>query len=346
MAKKFSDLTIALGDLVIDHFPGADPLLENVSSIEQATPQTISYIEGGKFADFLQTTQAGALILPHQPSLLTLATDRGIPWLSCQDARLGFAKIIGLFYQPIRPTPGIHPTAVIGENVTIGKDVYIGPYVVIEAGSEIGDRCCLYPHVVIYPQVKIGENTIIHAHATIEERVILGKNCVIHSGAVIGGEGFGFVPTAQGWYKMEQSGQVIIHDGVEIGCNSTVDRPAVGYTRINSDTKLDNLVHIGHNSTLGSNCALAAQVGLAGGVTIHNGVLMGGQSGAINNVSIGSGAIVTAQTGVTSDVPPQEMVSGMPSVPHRLYLRMAAISKKMPAIYKLLKAQLDGMADI
>jgi len=161
---------------------------------------------------------------------------------------------------------------------------------------------------------------------------------VIHSGAVIGAEGFGFVPTDAGWLKMEQSGITVLEDAVEVGCNSTIDRPAVGETRIGKATKLDNLVHIGHGCTIGQNCAFAAQVGLAGGVTVGNGVLLAGQVGVANQVKVGDGVIVTAQSGVHGDISPRDVVSGSPAIANKLYLKTAAVYKRLPELYRSLKA--------
>jgi UDP-3-O-[3-hydroxymyristoyl] glucosamine N-acyltransferase len=160
---------------------------------------------------------------------------------------------------------------------------------------------------------------------------------VIHSGAVIGSEGFGFVPTKEGWYKMEQSGFTVLEDGVEVGCNSTIDRPAVGRTLIKSQTKLDNMVHIAHGCTVGSGCALAAQVGLAGGVEIGDRVILAGQVGVANQVKIGKGVIVSAQSGVHSDVEAGQVISGSPAVPNKLYLKVSAIYKRLPEMYQLFK---------
>jgi UDP-3-O-[3-hydroxymyristoyl] glucosamine N-acyltransferase len=219
----------------------------------------------------------------------------------------------------------------------MGEDVYIGPQVVIEANVTIGDRVCIYPQVVIYPGASIGAGSILHAHCTIHERTQIGANCVIHSGAVIGAEGFGFVPTAEGWFKMEQSGRVVLEEGVEVGCNSAVDRPAVGETRIAQQTKLDNLVHVAHGCQIGQGCAMAAQVGLAGGVKLGNRVILAGQVGVANQVTIGNGAIATAQSGLHSDVPAGEIVSSSPAVSHKLYLKVSAIYKRLPEMYQTLK---------
>ena len=314
-----------------------NPEITSVAAVEEAFVGTLSYIEGGKFATTIETTSASALILPLNESLQALATEKGIAWMSTPDPRLLFAKAIALFYRPFHPSPSIHPSAVIDSKVQLGEEVYIGPHVVIQAGVKIGKQVCIHPNVVIYPGVSIGDRTILHANCTIHERSQIGADCVIHSGAVIGAEGFGFVPTAQGWYKMEQSGNTVLEDGVEIGCNSAVDRPAVGETRIKKNTKLDNLVHIAHGCTVGENCAFAAQVGLAGGVTVGNRVLLGGQVGVANQARIGDGAIATAQSGIHGDVNPGEIVSGSPAVSNQLYLKVSAIYKRLPEMYQTLR---------
>lgn len=336
---KFSDLINQLSPQVhsLNVSPDVDPELNDIMPIDQAMVNTLSYIEGDKFAKMVADTTASALILPLDSSLQELATKRGIAWLSSPYPRLTFAQAINLFYQPFLPSPQIHPRSTIAEDVILGKNVSIGANVVIEKGVIIGDDVCIFPNTVIYPDVKIGDRSIIHANCTVEERSQIGKDCVIHSGAVIGGEGFGFVPIPEGWYKMPQSGYVILEDGVEIGCNSTVDRPAVGITRIGKNTKLDNLVHVGHNGDIGENCALAAQVGLAGGVKLGNGVILAGQVGVANQVNIGDHAIASAQTGIHNDVKSGEIVSGSPAVSNKLYLKVSAIYKKLPEIYKIVK---------
>ncbi len=311
--------------------------ITGVAPIDSANPGSLSYIDGGKFASQVQTTEASALILPKNPALQAQATERGIAWIEARDPRLMFAQAIALFYQPFKPTPVIHPTAVIDPSVTLGQEVAIGAHVVIQAGVTIGDRVCIHPNVVIYPEAQVGDRTTLHANCVIHERAQLGADCVIHSGAVIGSEGFGFVPTPEGWYKMEQSGRVILEDGVEVGCNSTIDRPAVGETRIARNTKLDNLVHIGHGCQIGQNCAFAAQVGMAGGVKIGNRVFLGGQAGVANQAVIGDGAQVAAQAGIHCNVEPGAIVSGSPAVPHRVYLKASAIYARLPEIYQSLK---------
>jgi UDP-3-O-[3-hydroxymyristoyl] glucosamine N-acyltransferase len=335
---KLSDIIAQLESSLIHNYDlDSDPEINGVAPIDEASPHTLSYIEGDKFASEISKTQAIALILPLKESLQKLATEKGISWIATAQPRLLFSQAINIFYQPFKPSPGIHPTAVIDPEAVIGENVYLGPHVVIEKGVKVGDRTSIYGNVVIYPQVEIGADTILHANCTIHERSQIGSQCVIHSGAVIGAEGFGFVPTPQGWYKMQQSGYVVLEDGVEIGCNSTIDRPAVGETRIGKNTKLDNLVHIAHGCQVGENCAMAAQVGLAGGVRVGNRVILAGQVGIANQAKIGDGAIASAQTGIHGDVQPGEIVSGSPAVSNKLYLKVSAIYKRLPEIYEMFK---------
>ncbi|WP_009631533.1 UDP-3-O-(3-hydroxymyristoyl)glucosamine N-acyltransferase [Synechocystis sp. PCC 7509] len=335
---KFSEIVQKLGDSATNNsLPENDVELTRVAAIDEATANTLSYIEGGKFASQVAKTSASALILPQNEALQAQAQERDIAWISTSEPRLLFAKVIALFYQPYRPMPGIHPTAVIHPTAQIGKDVYIGAHVVIEADVQIGDRVCIHPNVVVYPQVQIGSRTTLHANCTISERALIGCDCVIHSGAVIGAEGFGFVPISTGWYKMEQSGITVLEDGVEVGCNSTIDRPSVGETRIGKQTKIDNLVQIGHGCQVGENCAIAAQVGFAGGVTVGNRVIFAGQVGVANQAKVGNGAIAAARAGILSDVEPGAIVSGTPAISHKLHIKAAVVYSRLPEMYQAIK---------
>ena len=338
---KFSELVQKLGEVAacnsLTSNNDCDPEITDVADVEQATTGTLSYIEGGKFAAQVGKTDASALILPQQETLQAEAQERGIAWIATPQARLLFAQAIALFYQPFRPAPEIHPTAVIHPSTQVGNEVYIGAHVVIQAGVKIGDGVCIHPNVVIYPNAQVGSRTVLHANCTIQERTRIGADCVIHSGAVIGSEGFGFVPISTGWFKMEQSGCTVLEDGVEVGCNTTIDRPAVGETRVARNTKIDNLVQIGHGCQIGQNCALAAQVGMAGGVKVGNRVILAGQVGIANQAKIGDGAIASAKAGIHNDVEPGAIVSGSPAVPHKLFLKASAIYNRLPEMYQTLK---------
>lgn len=338
---KFSEILEKLGDTAAsnsfsfnkDH----NPEITGLAAVDEATTGTLSYIEGARFAFMVSKTNASALILPLDEILQTQARERGIVWIATKEPKLLFAKIIALFYQPWRPTSEIHPTAVIHPTAKIGNQVYVGSHVVIQQGAEIGNDVCVHANVVIYPDAKIGDRTTLHANCTIHERTRIGADCVIHSGAVIGAEGFGFVPSSSGWVKMEQSGYTVLEDGVEVGCNSAIDRPAVGETRVGRNTKIDNLVQIGHGCQIGAGCAIAGQVGIAGGVTLGNGVILAGQSGIANQVKIGDRAIASAKAGIHNDVAPGEIVSGSPAIPHKQYLKVSAIISRIPEMYQVLK---------
>jgi UDP-3-O-[3-hydroxymyristoyl] glucosamine N-acyltransferase len=326
--------------------PHLDPDLTGAAPVEAAPPGTLSYIEGGKFAAQISTTTASALILPQHEPFQIQATQRGIAWISVAAPRLMFAQAIALFYTPFHPAPGIHPTAVIDPTATIGAGAAVGAHVVIQAGVKLGDGICIHPNVVIYPNVQIGDRTLLHANCVIHERTQIGADCVIHSGAAIGSEGFGFVPTSQGWVKMQQSGYTVLEDKVEVGCNSAIDRPAVGETRIARDTKLDNLVHIAHNCYIGEGCALAAQVGLAGGVKTGKGVILGGQVGAANLTYIGDRAQAGAKAGLHGNVAAGAVMMGNPATPYKTFLKSSAIYNRLPEMQQSMKQMQQKLEEL
>lgn len=338
---KFSEIVEKLGSSLVSSSltinPELNPKLTGITAIAEATAGTISYVEGGKFANYVKDTPASALILPVDEELQTQALEQGIAWVSSRQPKLVFAQTIALFYQPFKPQAGIHPTAVIAQDAEIGQGVSIGAHVVIQPEVRIGNGVCIHPNVVIYPKVQIGDRTVLHANCVIQEQTHIGADCVIHAGAVIGSEGFGFVPTAEGWYKVEQSGYVVLEDGVEVGCNSTIDRPSVGETRIGRHTKLDNLVHIAHGCQIGQNCAMAAQVGMAGGVKVGDRVILGGQVGVANQATIGDGVQAGAKAGIHSHVAAGEIVMGYPALPHKLFLKAASAYSRLPEIYQTVR---------
>jgi len=337
---KFSELAekLGMGDRTsLGFHPDLNPEITGVTPIEAAQPQTLSYVEGGKFVTYVSTTLASALIVPLDEALQTQAIEQGIAWMATSDPRLLFARAIAVFYQPFRLPVGIHPTAIIDPSAQVGENAAIAAHVVIQAGVTLGQDVCIHPNVVVYPGARIGDRTLLHANCVIHERTQIGTDCVIHSGAVIGSEGFGFVPTAEGWYKMEQSGIVVLEAGVEVGCNSTIDRPAVGETRIGRQTKIDNLVQIGHGCQIGHACALASQVGLAGGVKVGNRVILGGQVGAANQAIIGDGVMAGAKAGIHSNVEAGTIVSGSPCLPQKAFLKAHAVYSRLPELYQTVK---------
>ncbi|NEQ42189.1 MAG: UDP-3-O-(3-hydroxymyristoyl)glucosamine N-acyltransferase [Leptolyngbya sp. SIOISBB] len=322
-----------------------DPNLTGLSAIEESAAHTLSYIEGEKYAHHIATTQASALILPLHDELQAQASDRGLAWIAVKEPRVTLAQAIACFYQPVRPDSRIEPSAQIHSTAQLGDDVAIAANVVIGANAHIGNGVAIHPNAVVYAGAKVGDRTVLHANCVIHERSEIGPDCVIHSGAVIGSEGFGFVPVPEGWVKMPQSGYVVLAAGVEVGCNATIDRPALGTTQVGRNTKIDNLVQIAHGSKIGENCAIAAQVGMAGGVKIGNRVILAGQVGVVDHIEIGDGAIGTAKAGIHSDIKPGEIVTGIPALPHKVFLKASAVFRRLPEMHRTLK-KLSRHADL
>jgi UDP-3-O-[3-hydroxymyristoyl] glucosamine N-acyltransferase len=248
---------------------------------------------------------------------------------------LAFARAIDIFHPaPVYP-PGIHPTAVIDPSATVGADVHIGAYVVVGAGAIIGNGTTLLPHVVIYPAAQLGEYCFAHAHAVVRESCRLGDGVILQNGAVVGSDGYGFAKEDDGtWYKITQAGAAVLGDRVEVQANSCIDRASVGNTEIAAGTKIDNLVQVGHGSTVGENTLLCSQVGLAGSSHVGKNVVLAGQVGVVGHSFIGDGVVVTAQSGVPGDVAPGSVISGSPAFEHRRWMRSVAVFSRLPELVK------------
>ena len=317
---------------------GQDPDLSGAAALDQAVGDQLSFLEAGNvLSASLSDSAVGALLLPDQQDLIDLASQRGIAFAVVSDPRLAFAEALDCLHPRQRPQADIHPTAVIDERAVVGPGTAIAARVCIGAGSRVGADCIVHPGVVIYDDVVIADGCELHANAVLHPGSRLGRRCVVNSNAVVGSEGFGFVPTAKGWRKMPQTGQVVLEDGVEVGCGSTIDRPSVGETRIGAGTKIDNLVQIGHGVSTGRGCAFAAQVGIAGGARIGHGVILAGQVGVANRAVIGDRAIASSKSGIHGEVAAGEVVSGYPAIPNRLWLRCSAAFSKLPELARTVR---------
>jgi UDP-3-O-[3-hydroxymyristoyl] glucosamine N-acyltransferase len=342
LLSHLSEVQAAGGLQGCAHAIAGDPPLNAAASLNEARSSQLSFLEpGNALAAALAGSGASAVLLPARgddaEAAQQQASARGMAWIALADPRLAFAEALDLLY-PRRPRPaGIHPSAVVDPRAVVGLGSHVAAQVVIGADVRIGAGCILHPHVVIYEDVEIGDGCELHAGAVLHPGARLGRSCVVHSNAVIGSEGFGFVPTASGWRKMPQTGQVVLEDGVEVGCGSTIDRPSVGQTRIGAGTKIDNLVHIGHGVTTGQGCALAAQVGIAGGARLGNGVILAGQVGLANKAVMGDRAIASSKSGVHGEVAAGEVVSGYPAIPNRLWLRCSAVFNKLPELARAMR---------
>jgi UDP-3-O-[3-hydroxymyristoyl] glucosamine N-acyltransferase len=308
-----------------------------VAGIENASPQQITFISNSKYAGLAKSTQAAAILVTHDFSAAEL------PVLRHANPYLAFAQTLELFYRPPQYQPGIHPTAVIDPTARVGAGAHIGPYVVIDADAVIGIDAVLLAHVVIYRGARIGDRFFAHAHAQVREFCELGNSVTLQNGVVIGADGFGFARDgARGWHKIVQSGITRLADRVEVQANSTVDRASIGETRIGADTKIDNLVQVGHGCSVGEHTMLCSQVGLGGSTHVGNNVILAGQVGVAGHLTIGDGAIATAQTGIPGDVAPGATVSGYPAMENRQWLRAVAVFHKLPEMAKALRKLTRG----
>lgn len=296
-----------------------------VAGIEQAGPGDVTFLANPKYAVALAATRATAVILePTAPAAPCAMLRIANPYLA-------FARAAQAFAPPRTVPPGVHPTAVIAGDAVLAPGVAVGPLVVIGQRARVGAGTVLHPHVVVGDDAVIGADCVIHARVSIREACRLGDRVVVQDGAVIGADGFGFAHHADGTHeKIPQTGPVVIEDDVEIGANTTIDRPAVGETRIRAGAKIDNLVQIAHGVTVGLNTLLAAQVGIAGSTAIGDNVILAGQVGVANHLTVGDGVKATAQTGINNSIAAGMFVSGLPAIDNRQWNKAAVIFGKLP----------------
>lgn len=342
LLSQLSEVQAAGGTTALQHNLAGDPLLRGAAALDRSGSGELSFLEpGNALSAALAGSGASAVLLPAKGeeavALQQQASERGQAWIALADPRLAFAEALDALHPRPVKAAGIHPSAVVDPDAVVGMGSHVGAHVVIGSRVQIGASCTIHPNVVIYDDVQIGDGCELHAGAVLQPGSRLGHGCVVHSNAVVGSEGFGFVPTAQGWRKMPQTGQVVLEDGVEVGCGSTIDRPSVGETRIGAGSKIDNLVHIGHGVTTGKGCALAAQVGIAGGARLGNGVILAGQVGLANRAVMGDRSIASSKSGIHGEVAAGEVVSGYPAIPNRLWLRCSAAFNKLPELARTLR---------
>jgi UDP-3-O-[3-hydroxymyristoyl] glucosamine N-acyltransferase len=305
--------------------------ITRLAAIEDAGPGELTFFANPKYADALKRTLASAVIAAPAVSGIPCAV------LRTPEPYVTFARALGLFANTSRPPAGIHRLALVEPGAVVAADASIGPFAVVSDGARIGARTILYPHVSVGRDAEIGADCVIHAHVSIREQVRLGDRVVLQDGVVIGADGYGFARRRDGTHeKIPQVGGVVIEDDVEIGANTTVDRPAVGETRIGAGSKIDNLVQIAHGVQVGRNVLLAAQVGVAGSSVIEDQVTLAGQVGVAGHLTIGKGTIATAQTGIPNSVDPGSFISGYPAIPNRDWLKSSAVFRKLPELRRLL----------
>jgi UDP-3-O-[3-hydroxymyristoyl] glucosamine N-acyltransferase len=303
--------------------------VSNVAKIEEGKPGTLAFLSNPKYSKFLYTTNASIVLInkefelekPVAPTLIRV-----------DNAYESFAKLLDLANSMQKEKVGVHPQAAIEPSAKIGTNAYVGAFVYIGEGVTIGNNVKIYANCYIGDRTTIGNNCILYAGVKIYDSCIIGNNCIFHAGTVIGSDGFGFAPQSDGSYqKIQQIGNVIIEDDVEIGANSAIDRATMGSTIIRKGVKLDNLIQIAHNVEIGENTAMAAQGGIAGSTKIGKGCLFGGQVGIAGHITVADGVKLSAKAGVTNNLKiPGEILIGAPAINAKLFSKSFIHFKNLP----------------
>lgn len=309
----------------------ATVLVDRLAKIEEATEGAITFLANPKYTHYIYTTGASVVIVsdtfvpsePVRPTLIRV----GNPYTA-------FTVLLEFYEKYLRSLKnGIEQPSFQSPEAKVGDQVYLGAFSYVGAGAVIGDEAKIYPQVYIGENVVIGRGTVIYPGARIYRDTRIGDNCIVHAGAVLGADGFGFAPQADGSYKkIPQTGNVILEDDVEIGANTTIDRSTMGSTVIRKGTKLDNLIQVAHNVEIGSNTAIAAQAGIAGSSKIGQGCVIGGQVGIAGHLHIGDRTTIAAQSGVIADIAGGSTVMGAPSFDHKDYIKSYVIFRKLPKL--------------
>jgi len=326
---KLGEIAAALGcELVGD--PSVD--ISGVAGLEHAGPSELTFLANPKYAHKVRQSRAGAILVRQALTELPLSS------LVSANPYLDFARALELFYQPPRPAPGIHPTAVIAASAAVGAGASIGAYACIGEGVSIGKNAVLYPHVVIYDGVEIGDDFCAHSHAVVREFCRIGSRVILQNGVVVGGDGFGFAKREDGThYKIVQSGVTVIEDDVEIQALSSVDRATVGQTVVRRGAKIDSLVQVGHACVVGEDNIICAQAGLAGSSVLEKNVLLAGQVGVSGHLTVHENAVVYAQSGIGGDVDPGAVVSGSPAFDAATWRRAVTAFPRLADMLKSLR---------
>ena len=304
-----------------------------IRPLDRAGPEALSFAISSRYAEELRASRAGAVLVPDA---LANAEPGPRTRIVVQDPYAALARVMDALFPAVPPSPGVDPTARIGPGCILGTDVQLGPFVVLGRGVHLGARCRLAEGVSLGDDVSVGEDTVIGPRVVCYPGSAIGSRVLLKAGAVIGGDGFGYLSGAAGHTRIPHVGGCILEDDVEIGSNSCVDRGSVDDTVVGRGSKVDNLVHVGHNVRLGERCLVMAGVGIAGSTRIGNDVILAGHVGVTDHLLIGDRARVAAKSAVFGDIPPGASFSGHPARPHRQFLRaQAALYRVAPIITQL-----------
>jgi UDP-3-O-[3-hydroxymyristoyl] glucosamine N-acyltransferase len=309
--------------------PG-DAVVTGIAPIDEAGAGQVSFIAQGKYAAAAKLSKASGIIakapIPGASASFLLSPN---PYYS-------YACAVELFHPPYRPEPGVSPKADVHPTAEIEAGATVSAFASVAEGSKVGAGTIVFPGVVVGRNVRIGAGCRIYPNVVLYDDIVIGDRVILHAGCVVGSDGFGFAPSAAGYKKIPQVGTVEIADDVELGANTTVDRAALGVTRIGKGTKLDNLVQVGHNVVIGSDTVIASQTGISGSCKVGSRVMIGGQSGLAGHLEIEDGIMLGAKCGVADSLKAttSKVWSGIPVMPHGTWLRMVTLLPKLPELFK------------
>lgn len=312
--------------------------VSEMGKIEDAGERSLTFLANQKFSNFLKDSKSKLIIISED---LSIPENDSKTYIRVKDAYTAMSKLLNLYQSMKKEKVGIEQPSFVEESVQTGEDVFIGAFAYVSENVRIGNNCKIYPHVFIDENVVIGDNTIIYSGVKIYDNCKIGENCVLHSGAVIGSDGFGFQPDAEGaFHKVQQVGNVVIGNNVEIGACSTIDRATMGSTIIHDGVKLDNQIHIAHNVEIGKNTVIAAQSGVAGSTKLGNNNMIGGQVGVAGHLRLGDFVQVQAQSGVNGNVDKNKKLYGSPAIDAMEFRKSYVYFRKLPEIVNKIN-QLD-----
>ena len=314
----------------------ANASVASFGKIEEAKSGQLAFLANPKYEDHLYTTEASIIIINES---LQLKQKINATLIRVADAYSAFATLLSKYQEIItQQLSGIQQPSYISKTASCGQNVFIGAFAFLGENVKLGNNTKIFPNAFIGDDVKIGDGTIIHPGVKIYKDCVIGNNVTVHAGAIIGGDGFGFAPQADGSFKkIPQIGNVVIEDSVEIGANTTIDRATIGSTIIRSGAKLDNLIQIAHNVEIGNNTVIAAQAGVSGSTKIGKSAMIGGQAGIVGHLQIGDGVKINAQSGVSKSIDAGKAVTGSPAHDYTAALRSQAISRHLPELDRRVK---------